>query len=217
MATNGMMDSGIEDLTTPSIQRPYYWYPIEDPLSSNMSCNYNGISNAPDFHANIPAGGNITAVYATVDTSIFPYQLSWRHSHGPMLVYLARCPGDSCANFDPTGAIWFKISQTGLTPDATDMTVGEAWYQAYLNGWGTHQGGWTVQIPEGLKKGAYLIRHEIIMLAANPAQFYPNCAQIMVTGDGEKQPKSEELVPFPGAYKSSGEFGGDESMWKRYR
>jgi cellulase len=124
-----------------------------------------------------------------------------------MLVYLARCPGDTCANFDPTGTnVWFKISQTGLTPSAKDMTESEAWYQAYVNGWGVHEGGWTIQLPSGLKKGAYLIRHEIIMLAANPAQFYPNCAQIRVTGEGEKEPKSEDLVAFPGAYKTSGEF-----------
>jgi hypothetical protein len=58
MATNGVDGNGIPDLTSPSIQRPYYWYPIEDPLSTNMSCNYNGISNAPDLHASVAAGGN---------------------------------------------------------------------------------------------------------------------------------------------------------------
>ena len=172
-----------------------------------MTCNYNGISNAPDFHASVPAGGEITASWSSPEGGIFPYYgLSWRHSQGPLLAYLARCPGDSCANYDPKGAIWFKIAQEGLNPDATNMVRGDSWRQAYLNGWRTGEVGWTVKLPKGLKKGAYLIRHEIIMLAGNPAQFYPNCAQLMVTGDGNQLPKDEELVAFPGAYKSTGEF-----------
>jgi hypothetical protein len=120
--------------------------------------------------------------------------------NGPLFTYLARCPGDSCANFDPTGkAIWFKIAQIGLAPGATNMQEDGMWLQ-----WNVANAGWAVQIPEGLKGGAYLIRHEILMLAGNPAQFYPNCAQIMVEGNGEKEPGSEELVAFPGAYKASG-------------
>ena len=122
-----------------------------------------------------------------------------------MLAYLARCPGDSCANWDGKGAVWFKIAQVGLVPEAVDMCKGWSWVQADMdNPYNGRPDGWEVQIPRNLKKGAYLIRHEIIMLAANPAQFYPNCAQLMVSGDGDRLPKEEELVSFPGAYKSTG-------------
>lgn len=204
MISNGDTNSpsyNLPDLAAPSIQRPYYWYPIEDPLSTNVSCNYNDISNAPSFHAPVSAGGNVTAYWASSGSDpVFPYYWTWRHMNGPLFTYLARCPGDSCANFDPTGkAIWFKIAQIGLAPGATNMQEDGMWLQ-----WNVANAGWAVQIPEGLKGGAYLIRHEILMLAGNPAQFYPNCAQIMVEGNGEKEPGSEELVAFPGAYKASG-------------
>ena len=43
------------------------------------------------------------------------------------------------------------------------------------------------------------------MLAANPAQFYPQCAHLMVTGEGTKLPSKEYLVSFPGAYQNTGQ------------
>ena len=36
-----------------------------------------------------------------------------------------------------------------------------------------------------------------------PAQFYPECAQITITGGGTLEPTSAQLVSFPGAYKAS--------------
>jgi hypothetical protein len=66
-----------------------------------------------------------------------------------------------------------------------------------------------MRIPEGLKAGHYLIRAEMIALhegdvsyVANPrrgAQFYPDCVQIEVTGEGSVELPSEG-VDFPGAY-----------------
>ena len=60
-------------------------------------------------------------------------------------------------------------------------------------------------IPSCLKKGFYLVRHEIIALHASyaypGAQFYPGCHQLNVTGGGSTTPSS--LVAFPGAYKGS--------------
>ncbi|KAG9228005.1 putative cellulose-growth-specific protein [Amylocarpus encephaloides] len=202
------------DITIPSIQRPYYWYPIEDYTSPNMTCNYNGISNAPSFHAPVPAGGTVHAFWKSEGhpNSTFPYYMDWRHAHGPILAYLARCPSDSCANFEAKGNVWFKIAQVGLEPTATNMQAGDSWTQTYLNGWRDREEGWRVQIPKGLKNGAYLIRHEILMLAGNPAQSYPNCAQIMVTDGGDKQPKGEELVAFPGEYKVTGK--SRTMVWK---
>lgn len=65
-----------------------------------------------------------------------------------------------------------------------------------------------VRVPQGLKPGHYLIRAEMIGLhegevsyVQNPrrgAQFYPDCVQIEVTGNGTVElPKG---VGFPGAY-----------------
>jgi cellulase len=69
----------------------------------------------------------------------------------------------------------------------------------------------TVRTPAGLKPGHYLIRAEMIGLheadasyEKNPmrgAQFYPNCVQIEVAGNGTVELPSG--VSFPGAYKYS--------------
>ena len=65
-----------------------------------------------------------------------------------------------------------------------------------------------VRVPEGLKAGRYLIRAEMIGLheadvsfaqnAFRGAQFYPDCVQIEVEGDGDVE--LPEGVSFPGAY-----------------
>ena len=34
-------------------------------------------------------------------------------------------------------------------------------------------------------------------------QFYPECAQIQITGGGSRAPTAAELVSFPGAYSNS--------------
>ncbi len=64
---------------------------------------------------------------------------------------------------------------------------------------------YTYTIPSCLKKGFYLVRHEIIALHAAyaypGAQFYPGCHQLNVTGSGSTVPSS--LSAFPGAYKGT--------------
>lgn len=62
----------------------------------------------------------------------------------------------------------------------------------------------SVKIPKGLKPGNYLIRHEIIMIELFPPQHYPECAQLTVSGGGDKLPGDEYLVAFPGAYSYDG-------------
>jgi len=121
---------------------------------------------------------------------------------------MARCPGDSCAGFDGSGAVWFKVAQYGLEPSAKNLEG--PWHQWMMIGNVMNvpdsTPGFSVTIPKQLKAGAYLIRHEVIMLAANPAQFYPQCAHLMVTGEGTKLPSKEYLVSFPGAYQAAGQF-----------
>lgn len=45
-----------------------------------------------------------------------------------------------------------------------------------------------------------MLRHEIVNLELDPAQFYPNCAHLEVVGEGEDVPGEEEMVRFPGGY-----------------
>ena len=110
---------------------------------------------------------------------------------------MAACNGE-CKDVDVTKVDWFKIAQDGLEPNQANLQG--RWIQGRL----TSGDGWTIRIPYGLKPGNYLIRHEIIMLASLPAQFYPNCAQITIKSYGTKEPSDEYKVKFPGAYSPEG-------------
>lgn len=69
---------------------------------------------------------------------------------------------------------------------------------------------WKSTIPANLKPGKYLIRHEAIALHGSAseggAQFYPNCMQLLVSGDGTELP--DATVNFPGAYGKR-----DKGIW----
>ena len=60
-------------------------------------------------------------------------------------------------------------------------------------------------IPECIKPGYYLVRHEIIALHSAysypGAQFYPGCHQLKVTGGANTTPTG--LVAIPGVYKGA--------------
>ncbi|KAJ7250922.1 hypothetical protein C8J57DRAFT_998699, partial [Mycena rebaudengoi] len=102
---------------------------------------------------------------------------NWIHEVGPMLMtYLSMC-GKSCNEFSPDiNTRWFKISQQKKGLPAK------------------------VLISPQLKAGLYLLRHEIIALHA---EFFANCLQINVTGNGDGVPSAKEVTFFPGAYKTS--------------
>jgi len=206
------------------MQRTWWPDPVYNPLSSNITCNWNGAAGA--FHAPISAGDNITAHWdndflwddptaglRTENTGIFycdpksytnitecPYR-QWYHFQGPILAYLADCDGD-CTTVDPSALKWFKIAESTLKPGHA-LIDSAGWDQEPLT-WSTNNPGWTITIPENLKSGRYLIRHEILYILNKPTQIFPYCAQIEVSGKGTESPDEEYLVKFPGAYKLSG-------------
>jgi cellulase len=197
-------DSGIPDGIN-SIQRRWYFWPIYDIYSGNMTCNFDGAETNNSLHASVVAGSTITAQYnaqnftlTTVDKTL------WYHQFGPLLVYMAHCPGSSCAGFDGKGAVWFKIAQYGLAPDVKNLRG--PWLQATMLT-GENATGWPVTIPQNLKGGNYLLRHEVINLQSDKdygPQFYVECAQLKVEGKGNGFPSSEYMASFPGAYNYSG-------------
>ncbi|KAF4619042.1 hypothetical protein G7Y89_g14804 [Cudoniella acicularis] len=112
---------------------------------------------------------------------------------GPGLGYLARVPaGKTAANWDGSGAAWFKVWEQG--PTALNKNGG-VWPSSGLK-------TLNFTIPKATPSGDYLARLEHIGLHAagqkNGAQFYLSCAQITVTGGGSGTPSP--LVSFPGAY-----------------
>ncbi|KAH9939349.1 glycosyl hydrolase family 61-domain-containing protein [Epithele typhae] len=171
-----------------SIQRPWSSYnPIMDATDSTLACNDDGKSGALQLTATAVAGQPITAYWNQV----------WPHPYGPMLTYLAQCPGSTCTGVDASTLSWFKIDQSGLISG----TVGNGY-------WGSgkmidQNSTWTTTIPASVPSGNYLIRFETIALHSLPAQLYPECAQLTITGGGSRQPTASELVKFPGGYSNS--------------
>ncbi|KAL5512620.1 CEL1 [Sanghuangporus baumii] len=171
-----------------TIQRPWSTYnPITDATDPTISCNDDGSSGALQLTATATAGTAITAYWNQV----------WPHAIGPMLTYLASCPGSTCTGVDSESLSWFKIDEAGLLSGTV-----------YDGEWGAgkmiqQNSSWTTTIPASVPSGNYLIRFETIALHSMPAQFYPECAQIEITNGGSLEPTAAELVTFPGAYSNS--------------
>jgi cellulase len=115
-----------------------------------------------------------------------------------MVAWMSECPGSSCTNWDGRNGKWFKIDESGLlsgTVSKGQWGVGRMISQNHT---------WTVQVPSKLKAGSYLLRTETIaMHAANP-QWYPNCAQMKITGGGSASPPASYRAVIPGVYTLSG-------------
>ncbi|EXM21130.1 hypothetical protein V3481_003206 [Fusarium oxysporum f. sp. vasinfectum] len=129
-------------------------------------------------------GETFGSMYSVKGTS--GYMTLETESHkGPVIDYLARCPGD-CETVDKNDLEFFKIGQEGLI----DMSMHSGkWAADVLVATGF---SWTLQIPEALAPGNYVLRHEIIALHGsgqpNGAQNYPQCFNLKVTGDGDLAP-----------------------------
>ncbi|KAH7413229.1 glycoside hydrolase family 61 protein-like protein [Cadophora sp. MPI-SDFR-AT-0126] len=158
--------------------------PIFSPNSTSLACNFPG-TPAPSSIPILP-GQNITAIY-----------YFWLHTVGPMTVMMADC-GASCETFNPAEGKWFKIAERGLLTG----TVREGmWAQRDFTHWDGTPDLWTEMIPRGLRRGNYLIRHEIIALhIAHRPQFYPQCAHLSVGGEGQDVPGEEFLTSIPGMW-----------------
>lgn len=90
---------------------------------------------------------------------------------------------------DKTKLAWFKIAQLGeITLGVSAGTPGY-WAADQLR---TNNGSWSVTIPASIKAGNYVLRNEILALHSaynvGAAQFYPQCANIVITGNGSATP-----------------------------
>jgi len=117
---------------------------------------------------------------------------------------MARCTNDDCGAFtgfeEDVGKVWFKVDEMGYNSTSKQWAT----YYLFKNG-----NTWSTIIPACLAPGEYLVRSEIIALSecktVGQCQFYPECTQIKVEGDGTVVPGEDgyELVAFPGAYKTT--------------
>lgn len=173
------------------IQRQWPDYnPITNPSDPKMRCN--GGTSA-SLAATAAPGDKVSAIWG-----------QWTHSQGPILVWMYKCPG-AFSSCDGSGSGWFKIDEAGFKGDGVQVFLDterpSGWDIAKLVG-GNKE--WTSTIPAGLAPGNYLIRHELIALhQANAPQFYPECAQITITGSGTAQPDASYKAAIPGYCKAS--------------
>lgn len=114
------------------------------------------------------------------------------------------------------GDVWFKIDHAGLDDDLTtwasdDLIANNVRFNPQSTPVSNAdlrirmlQNSWTVTIPSDIASGGYLLRHELLALhsagTALGAQFYPMCAQVVVTGGGSASPSG---VALPGAYATN--------------
>ncbi|CAN8099960.1 unnamed protein product [Discula destructiva] len=177
----------------PTIERQWPNYnPILNVTDPAMTCN--GGTSAP-LSATIAAGTNITAFWA-----------QWTHQQGPVMVWMYDCSGASFSACNGKSKQWFKIDQMGMTaPPLSGTSWGTAVVAKNLK--------WSSKIPSNLKPGNYLIRHELLALhQAHTPQFYPECAQLVVTGSGTVVADAEHLYSIP-AYASPTDPGVDIDIY----
>jgi cellulase len=118
--------------------------PVPDFTTPDITCKQ---GNVPiPYNISIPAGSSVK----------FQWD-QWGSSHsGPVMTYIARCPGEFSTCKADTGNVWVKIDEWAYRPDQTPP-----WGSDKLAANGA---SWTVTIPKTLQAGNYLLRHEILGL-----------------------------------------------------
>jgi cellulase len=153
--------------------------------------------NTPDIICHLDAKNAKGHARVAAGDSVWLQWNDWPDSHhGPVLDYLAACGASGCETVDKTDLKFFKIDEGGLI-DGSSAPGFYAADELLANG-----KGWLVQIPETIKPGFYVLRHEIIALHSsheqNGAQNYPQCINLEITGTGTEEP---EGVPGMELYK----------------
>lgn len=186
----------VDPYLSPTPQRIFRKIPGNGPVIDlsliDVQCNGytdGGFATAPAaLQAAVTAGSTVSLTWT-----------QWPDSHkGPLITYMAKCPG-SCTTYSPgTAKVWFKVAQAGKSSSGVWATTP---YETLP------VPAYTFTVPTGLAPGNYIVRHEIIALHAAyiypGAQVYPSCFQVTVGGTGTRSPASSYLVAFPGAYTAS--------------
>ncbi|KAI0727053.1 glycosyl hydrolase family 61-domain-containing protein [Fomitopsis betulina] len=161
--------------------------PVKGASNSNLFCGQS--AQVAAYTAPAKSGSNVTVQWSGAPGG----GSNWPHNVGPLMTYMTACGSDDCSKFNSLSAEWFKIAELGMDSSST-------WYQAYIM-----QGdSYTFTLPEDIAPGGYLIRHELISLqlavSEGGAEFYPMCAQVVISGSGSGTPSSSETCTFPGGY-----------------
>ncbi|BGP14966.1 hypothetical protein JCM10213_007231 [Rhodosporidiobolus nylandii] len=157
--------------------------PVTDLSSASLACNDKGTTKVSGYLTVAP-GDTIEPQWWHAG-AIGSDPIADSHK-GPITTWISPLSANT------EGAVWVEIAS-------------EAYYQADKQ-WAVDKllanaGRNTVKIPSTLAPGDYLVRFDLLALhsasSAGGAQFYPNCAQVTVTGSGsQKLPAGVEIPGF---------------------
>ncbi|KAJ7596491.1 glycosyl hydrolase family 61-domain-containing protein [Mycena floridula] len=151
-----------------------YNSPVLDLTNTDMRCNAGADSGAGTKTMKVKAG----------DTVGIQSDVAAFHP-GPFDTYLGKVPaGKTAANWDGSGAAWFKIWEEGPTISDNRLVFDQT------------QSKWTFKLPSDIPSGDYLLRHQHVGLHTTVGgEFFMSCAQLTVTGGGNASPS---MVSIPG-------------------
>ncbi|TVY46521.1 putative endo-beta-1,4-glucanase D [Lachnellula occidentalis] len=162
-------------------------FPINDLKSDDMACGYGGTAGVARVCA-IPQAAKLDFLFVEYADNSQPGAIDTSHK-GPCAVYMKRV--DSAIQDKAIRDGWFKIWED--TYDAGTLQ----WCTEKLI---KNNGMLSVQVPENLAGGYYLIRPELLALhqaGKNPPnpQFYVGCAQIFLNSTATSVPKDTVKIP----------------------
>ncbi|KAJ3488323.1 hypothetical protein NLI96_g2910 [Meripilus lineatus] len=184
--------------------RPYSSYnPILNAVDPTIHCNNDGSNSPTPQSITLSAGTAITAHWQVPEGVSRPGHPSESSSgrNGPTLKdpSLFTWPRAVPLRATASRAGLFRCVQQII--DEAGLLSGTVYDGTWANGEVMNTLSWTATVPPSLKAGAYLIRFELLALhQANTPQFYPECANLIVTGGGSAFPSSSFLAPMPGAW-----------------
>ncbi|KAJ6529908.1 glycosyl hydrolase family 61-domain-containing protein [Mycena vulgaris] len=166
--------------------------PITDVNNAQMTCGR--ITGSAQISATVAAGAKVEVSWNGAgfpwpagDTGLGPL-----NHHGPVMNYLAKCNG-KCSEQATENLNFVKIQERARIAAGP---IPGFWGSDEMAKAGSVS---TFNLPQGLAAGEYILRHEILALhdAQNSdPQFYPICANLIVTGDGSAPLPAG--VPIPG-------------------
>ncbi|KAK2757080.1 hypothetical protein FQN54_005049 [Arachnomyces sp. PD_36] len=171
------------------------WVPVQDSIgwenwATDLGYVPSSTLQSPDIVCHLNSTNGIETAPIAAGDSIDLKWTGWAESHhGPVMDYLANCGGD-CTTVDKTTLEWFKIDELGQLELGPGGGKPGVWATDKL--FDTNY-TWTVNIPATIKPGNYVLRHELVGLHGaydeGGAQFYPQCVNLEISGDGTETPK----------------------------
>ncbi|KAI5862028.1 lytic polysaccharide monooxygenase [Durotheca rogersii] len=169
--------------------------------SPDIICSQNAV-NAP---ASIPiaAGSQLQVVrFNTIGGYEHP---------GPEIHYLASCGDAGCSQVDKHGLQFFKFYESGLVQGGvadSPQWNSQKWATTEVHKSVQPEGDgfvdtYTVTIPQNIRPGSYVLRHEVLGLHKaheGQAEFYPQCINLEISGSGNELPQG---IPATELYHSS--------------